>query len=314
MANTFQKPGPAGGTLARIIVKSFRELQTVRPDSCSYIHSAFSGGTDSLALTHLLAHHLKKKIPLQSLIHINHSWRGSDSDADFLIAKATAKEWGLQFFGKTVPPEKSSGESAEARARAVRKGFFREVATSTRPLGTVLTAHTADDLAETVLWRILTGTQRTHGAGILTYSGVEFRPLLRVRKKMLEAYLKEEGLVARTDTTNSDPRFLRNRIRLQLMPIVEQIFPRAIEHLVELGLGHPASMGEHGPGQGDFLEGLRQGLAEEKIKLRKSHYQALAKFADLEKSKGNHARSLSLPSGWVLKWNSAKKRVSVNRS
>ena len=95
-----------------------------------------------------------------------------------------------------------------------------------------MTAHQADDLAETLLWRLFRGEGQIQGEGILLrYSG-QMRPFLETRKKDLVRFLEEEGVEWGEDLTNEDRRFMRAGLRQELMPVIERHFPRAIDHLV----------------------------------------------------------------------------------
>lgn len=93
----------------------------------------------------------------------------------------------------------------------------------------MFTAHSADDQAETRLWRIFTGAFAELGGGILSRHGVEVRPLLGVRREELRKFLGEEKQSWREDASNRDLRFLRAQMRQDLMPVIERLFPRAIE-------------------------------------------------------------------------------------
>jgi tRNA(Ile)-lysidine synthase TilS/MesJ len=140
-------------------------------------------------------------------------------------------------------------------------------------------------LAETVLWRILTGAARTHAGGILVRDGRSLRPCLEIRKESLKQYLKEERLAWREDSSNQDHRFLRARMRTELMPTLEAIFPRAIPHLVKLALGvqddqRGADLTDAIPGS--FLGGLG-------LRLRRSQLESIS-----------HADQIHLPQGWRL--------------
>jgi tRNA(Ile)-lysidine synthase len=159
---------------------------------------------------------------------VNHGWRGRESDGDEKFVRALAKKLGVGFQSHRLAEKPVPGESWEAHARTLRKEIFRleSAALGGAP---VFTAHTADDQAETRLWRFLTGAFATLGAGIMPRHGAELRPLLQVRREDLRAFLREERQRWREDSSNRDPRFLRARIRKDLMPVIEAIFPRAVE-------------------------------------------------------------------------------------
>ncbi len=196
---------------------------------------AISGGTDSLALAHLLVHYGRRICARKQLrlLHINHNWRGESSKADEEFVKNLAKDWGVPLTVKRLKWSPKPGESWEDLARAARKKIYVEL--SNKYQARIFTAHHMDDQAETVLWRLLTGASQLTG-GILVEHGVEVRALLTTRKKELENYLSEEGLTGRVDETNFNERFLRARMRKRLMPVIEELFPKSIEKLALIGL------------------------------------------------------------------------------
>ena len=134
-------------------------------------------------------------------------------------------------------PDLENGDSLEAQARTQRKAFYSEVL-ARYPGSWVFTGHHADDLAETVLWRILSGAREHSWGGIRVQSAQdrELRPFLTTRKRELIEFLREEGLSWREDAANQNPRFLRNRMRSRLMPEVSALFPAAVETLAALAL------------------------------------------------------------------------------
>ncbi len=228
-------PGPIGGKLIREVV-TFLRTQHIPLPITSHILIATSAGSDSLALAHLLAHYGRRVGERHqiTLLHINHGWRGKASDADARHVRARAKAWGVRCKVVRLKPfTRQKGVSWEDAAREARKAIYARL---TVKGAVVLTAHQADDLAETLLWRLFTGATQTHGGGIAARHGAELRPLLRVRKKNLQAYLKEVGETWREDATNWEGRFLRSQMRLELLPIIEKLFPRAVDHLVKLAL------------------------------------------------------------------------------
>jgi len=122
-------------------------------------------------------------------------------------------------------------DGLEAEARRARYGAFREVA---RRIGArlIATAHTADDQAETVLMRLLEGAGPRGLAGIAPTRGMLIRPLLGARRADVEAHLRERGLRWVEDASNRDPRFLRNRIRHEVLPFLAQaVEPSIVDRL-----------------------------------------------------------------------------------
>lgn len=225
-------PGPVGGTLARKLVESVRRAGFDLPLT-SHILCACSGGADSVALAVLLARYGRRVGVRVTLLHVNHGWRGRASDADEAFVKKLATRLGVGFVGRRLKERPGAGESWEAHARGLRKEAFRRES-ERRGGAPVFTAHTADDQAETRLWRLFTGAFAELGGGILDRHGPEVRPLLGVRRADLRAFLAEEKQRWREDASNADRRFLRAQMRQDLMPVIERLFPRAIDAINDL--------------------------------------------------------------------------------
>ena len=167
--------------------------------------------------------------------HANHQLRGAESDADAAFVADLAGSLGLGCEVGRVQVEQAS----EAGARRARYAFLQQTA-ARRGARYVVTAHTADDQAETILHRILRGTglrglagmSRARPLGPVTL----LRPLLGVRRAELADYLAELGQPCRHDATNLEMRFTRNRIRRQLLPqLAEQFNAGIVEALLRLG-------------------------------------------------------------------------------
>lgn len=283
----YPKPGPRGGRLIRQVIAFLRSQECVLPYS-SHILIGVSGGIDSVGLAHLLIHYGRRIVPLKqiTLIHINHRWRAEESDQDEDFVRRLSKKWGVPLITRRLkPPLASSGKSWEEEARESRKKIFKIEGKKKKAL--VLTAHHLDDLAETVIWRLFTGAIETHGGGILFQHGVELRPFLQVRKMEIQDYLKEVGQDYREDSTNVSERFLRARMRLRLMPEIENLFPRAIQHLGTFALqSQKANPSLSAPSESSLIDFLFDATG---LKLRRAHF-------NLIKKKG----VLDLPGGWRL--------------
>jgi tRNA(Ile)-lysidine synthase len=225
-------PGNVGGRLARRLVKAVRTTGFSLP-LASHILCACSGGADSVALAVLLARYGRRVGAKVTLLHVNHGWRGAESDGDEKFVRGLAKKLGIAFVGRKLREKPTKGESWEAHARGLRKAVFQEES-DLRGGAPVFTAHSADDQAETRLWRLFTGAFEELGGGILSRHGVEVRPLLGVRREELRLFLAEEKQKWREDSSNSDPRFLRAQMRQDLMPVIERLFPRAIDAINRL--------------------------------------------------------------------------------
>ena len=190
-----------------------------------------SGGGDSLALLHLLR--FSPGLPAIELVvaHLDHRMR-SQSDADALWVRGWAEAWGLE-----CRLGRAEGRlSSEEEARDARYAFFERERKEIRARW-VLTAHHADDQAETILFRIVRGTglrglegiPETRAPGIL-------RPLLPFTRDQLSEYAAAAGIRPRMDSSNEDQRFARNVIRNEILPRLESaVAPGARRSLLRLG-------------------------------------------------------------------------------
>jgi tRNA(Ile)-lysidine synthase len=241
----YPKPKEMGGRLLRRIVAFLKNNDLPLPLD-SHILCGVSGGSDSLALGVALAKYGRRIVSHNKVvwIHVNHGWRGEASDRDEAFVRRLAKKYGVHFESISMKSPPPKGESWEAHARMLRKSAYA-LASKKYQTSWVFTGHTADDLAETKLWRIFNGQWATHSQGIYpvhryvaagAFAGklVEIRPLLSIRKQALKEFLLEEKLKWREDATNFEGRFLRSKIRMELMPVLEKIFPNAVENLNQI--------------------------------------------------------------------------------
>ncbi|MBP2633369.1 MAG: tRNA(Ile)-lysidine synthase [Firmicutes bacterium] len=192
---------------------------------------ACSGGPDSLALVDVLLK-LKEAYQIEiSVAHFDHMFRGAESQADAAFVAEFCNKNKIDYYQKTfdVPAYiKKTGLSPEEAARIVRYDFLREVAKS---LGnaSIATGHHKDDQAETVLIHLFRGAGSSGIGGIRPISHGIIRPLLSVTRQEIEEYCQNSQLVPRIDSTNAEPYYLRNRIRLQLLPELMEKFNPAIK-------------------------------------------------------------------------------------
>jgi tRNA(Ile)-lysidine synthase len=198
------------------------------------VAAAVSGGADSVALLEVLAG-LRERLGIAlAVAHLNHRLRGAESEADARFVEQLAARHGLPFFheARDVAAEaRRQGANLEAVARALRYSFLRELVESGR-VSKVATGHTADDQAETVLARLLRGSGTRGLAGIYpVVDGWLVRPLLEQRRAELRAWLTEQQLSWREDSSNRDLRLTRNRLRGAVLPLLEQFNPRLVQQL-----------------------------------------------------------------------------------
>jgi tRNA(Ile)-lysidine synthase len=206
-----------------------------------------SGGADSVALVRALAERGAELGLVLHAAHLHHGLRGAEADADLAFARELAATLRLPFHQATVDtaaeaqPDIQSGKSAESieeAARRLRYRWFRQLL-SEIPLDAVATAHTLDDQAETVLAKFLRGAWTEGLSGIhpkleTPGGGVILRPLLRTTRTEIEAYLGQLGQTWREDSSNRHLTFTRNRIRHQLLPLLETWNPRLREHMAQM--------------------------------------------------------------------------------
>jgi tRNA(Ile)-lysidine synthase len=192
---------------------------------------AASGGADSTALLRALCA-LGQRV---GAAHVHHGLRGAAADADQEFVAELAAELGVPLHLARVDAAARDGRSPEQRARALRYAALARLR-ETGAYAWIATAHTLDDQAETVLLRAL------RGSGLAGLSGIEplcvarrlVRPLLEVRRAELRDYLEERGQAWREDESNADVRLPRNRLRREVLPVLERVQPGAVRKLAEL--------------------------------------------------------------------------------
>jgi tRNA(Ile)-lysidine synthetase-like protein len=230
-------PQSTGGTLIRRWIRFLDQAEFKRTEG-SQILCAVSGGADSTALAVLVGKYGKRLGQLVGLVHFNHHWRGEESDRDEDCVRGLAQSLRVPVFvGQGKKAARSGKDSPEAAARAERRQFFRSIANQWGPGTRIWTAHHQDDLAETMLWRVLTGAGESHGEGIRAVSELEVRPCLTTTKSELVSFLHEEGLSWQEDRTNREGDLLRTRIRRELAPSLDALFPKWRSHLAKQALG-----------------------------------------------------------------------------
>lgn len=195
---------------------------------------ACSGGPDSVALLFALRT-LSKSLKLKlGVAHLNHLLR-PEASADAAFVKKLAQKLKLPFFYSKVETKTVAKEnkwSLEEAGRNLRYEFFEQVAKDEK-YGKIATAHTADDAAETVLLQILRGTGGP--TGIPAQRGRIIRPILWATRQDVLAFLKQERTAYRTDPSNKGMRFARNRVRNQLLPLLEKKYnPQIRQALIRL--------------------------------------------------------------------------------
>jgi tRNA(Ile)-lysidine synthase len=194
---------------------------------------AVSGGPDSVAL--LAALNAAAPSFAWSLVvaHVNHQLRGEESEIDEKFVKHLADEMSLPAEVRkfdTATFARENRLSIETAARQLRYGALRDIVRD-QTADVVVTGHTREDQAETVLLHLLRGSGLTGLEGIHRARAGLVRPFLGVSHQQILEYLQERGLGYRLDSSNEDLRHLRNRVRKQVIPELERIQPRAAESI-----------------------------------------------------------------------------------
>jgi len=210
--------------------------------------AAVSGGPDSVAMLDCLLRLGYRPI----VAHLHHGLRGEAADADADFVRGWADRLGLPIRVKRVDTAvlaAKKGASIEEAGRLARYLFFWEIMEDTGCMRTAL-AHHRDDQAETVLQHMLRGSGPEGLKGMTPIrDGVFIRPMLYVSRADILAYCAERGLDYRTDATNADTDYQRNRIRHELLPELEQYNPKVREALArtaEIMREENACMAEYG--------------------------------------------------------------------
>ncbi|MBS2020299.1 MAG: tRNA lysidine(34) synthetase TilS [Deltaproteobacteria bacterium] len=217
---------------------------------------AVSGGADSMVLLHVLAR-LAPSFGITLRAHgVDHGLR-PEASAELDAAEGFARSLEVPFGRSTA--EVARGGNLQARARNARHALLRAAAVR-EGARAIATAHHADDRAETVLMRLMRGAG-ARGLGVLpprapaATSEIELvRPLLRARRAAVRAHAARHGIPFADDPSNADPRYLRARVRQDVLPVLERLAPGVVDHLTALAdeLGQGSTPASNGPSAGAF--------------------------------------------------------------
>jgi len=193
---------------------------------------AVSGGADSLALLHAIAR-LSQRFSLTAHVaHFDHGQRAdSASDGAFVREQAEALRLPCTIGALTEP--RTAKRSIEEHLRTQRDAFLGATARATDS-SRILTGHTRNDQAETVLLNLLFGAGRRGLGGMPPARWRIARPLIDRSRDETEAFCTALGLEPRRDETNLDPTFRRNKVRLEILPVLLAVNPNLIEQLAQL--------------------------------------------------------------------------------
>lgn len=311
--------------LVERVLETIRTRELIRAGD--RVAVAVSGGADSVALLLMLLELRSELGIVLSVAHVNHKLRGEESDEDERFVADLARRHDLELRVRVAPVDRERGSGIEAAARAQRYDFFRELARAGRA-GKIATAHTLDDQAETVILRMFRGTGVRGLAGIHPRLILEeegrtlgevVRPLLEVRRAELQEILRKRGQEWREDSSNRDPSFLRNRVRMAVLPVLKESFGElAAENLADLAeiarveeehweRGHPEVRAAEGDFQIATLAGLPLAAQRRLVRnwleanggSRGVSFRAIENVLDL--AAGAAGRSLELPGGRILR-------------
>lgn len=190
---------------------------------------AISGGIDSVVMIDLFA---KAKFKF-AVAHCNFQLRTQASNEDEEFVKQLAEQHKVVFHSKRFETKKyaeQEGVSIQMAARDLRYDWFKELRFENK-YSFIATAHHQDDNLETILLNLTKGTSLKGLRGILPKNESIIRPLLSFEKKDIEAYAKKNNLIWREDASNQSTKYERNKIRLEVIPILKELNPKLLENL-----------------------------------------------------------------------------------
>ena len=202
------------------------------PEESSPLIVALSGGPDSVALLRMLVdegHNVEAA-------HCNFHLRGKESDHDEAFCKNLCEKLGVKLHlvhFDTKEYANLHGISIEMAARDLRYGWFAQLAKDINASG-VCVAHHSDDQVETILLNMLRGTGLKGLLGMRRHNGIYVRPMLNMSRKDILAYLDSKGQDYVTDSTNLEDDVKRNKLRLDVIPLLEKITPAAKQNILRM--------------------------------------------------------------------------------
>jgi tRNA(Ile)-lysidine synthase len=233
---------PRLSQFARKLVAEWRHLKLGAGGEVVVV--AVSGGADSVALLLALDELVRaKKIKATILVaHLNHKLRGAASGADARWVRSLAKELGCRSVVRSLDIAKrtrKSKDNLEQAARRARYDFLAQVARANKAR-LVLTAHTMNDQAETILLNLIRGSGGVGLRGVEPVRPIKARSGILLARPLLawagradtQAYCRSRSVEIRDDQMNDDPTFARVRVRKEVLPLLEQFNPKFVEAVV----------------------------------------------------------------------------------
>ncbi|ACN83840.1 tRNA lysidine(34) synthetase TilS [Brachyspira hyodysenteriae] len=192
---------------------------------------AYSGGIDSQVLLNI-AYRLKDELSFDLIIiHVNYNLRGEDSTNDELFARDMAKKYNIEIYVKEIKPNSYNGKNIQLEARNDRYNFFEELHNK-KIYDYLLIAHNKDDLAETIIYRMIKGAGTNVYKSLRDKKGYILRPILNFYRKDIEKYAKNNNLEHREDVSNKKNYYSRNKIRNLIIPMLEEINTNAKNNII----------------------------------------------------------------------------------
>jgi tRNA(Ile)-lysidine synthase len=223
-----------------------------------------SGGMDSIVLVDLL-----KRLRCNfSIAHMNYGLRGNDSDEDEKFVQTFAESHGIQFHLQCVDMTDLNGESIQMVARTKRYTWFNELVSKYR-YDFILTAHHLNDSFETTLLNLTKGTGIKGLTGISGQNDKILRPLINVSKEVIHEYAVQRNLAWREDVSNTESKYLRNKIRNQVIPVLNEMNPSLLETFRNTN---------------ERLIGVSQLLDQEVVRINQNHMKSVDGVIELDLS------------------------------
>jgi len=315
-------------TIDLIAAKRFLEGMSGGTQSTPVL-CAVSGGLDSMCLLHLLSTWGRERNLKVTAAHFNHQLRGEASDRDEQFVRDWCAAHDVPFVSGHADVAALAAEGNLSLEEAARKARYDFLAEQQRQGGHtfVLTAHHADDNAETMLLNLLRGTGTRGLAGIPEVRGCIARPFLRITRQELSEYAEKHGVPHVEDATNFDPdAAARNMIRLRVLPVLKELNPRAVENMTrtaELLAVDQRALTYHAErllGNGKVIPGMRAALPmnvceeQEAAVLNRAVYGMMAAVCGQEKDltarhveavcsllRSENGKEISLPYGMMAR-------------
>ncbi|MCI2055510.1 MAG: tRNA lysidine(34) synthetase TilS [Oscillibacter sp.] len=212
-------------------------LETVQRPGQTRVLAAVSGGMDSMCLLHLLTTWGRQNHFTVTAAHFNHGLRGAEADRDETFVREYCEEKGIPFVsgrGDTRARAALAHETQEEAARGLRYAFLAEQR-ERLDCQWILTAHHADDNAETMLLNLIRGTASAGLSGIPAVRDRVARPLLECTRGEIASYAAQNAIPHVEDETNAQDDASRNVLRHKIFPVLKELNPRAVENMTRAG-------------------------------------------------------------------------------